>query len=69
MPENSFIIDNDMKNAGSLRQLSTNISFPGSPYKSTFYNILGHPLSKVAWTNLLDSDNILLDKKLSTYYD
>nr|ASG91950.1 maturase K [Rhachicallis americana] len=55
MLENSFLINNVIKKFDTLVPIITLI---GSLAKAKFCNLLGHPVSKVAWTDLSDSDII-----------
>nr|YP_009435483.1 maturase K [Lobelia sonderiana]ATG25485.1 maturase K [Lobelia sonderiana] len=55
MLENTFLIDNAMKKFDTIVPIIPMIS---SLAKAKFCNILGHPISKVVWIDLSDSDII-----------
>lgn len=55
MLENAFLIDNAMKKFDTIVPIMPLI---GSLAKSKFCNALGHPIGKVIWANLSDSDII-----------
>nr|YP_009570930.1 maturase K [Quintinia verdonii]QBC69528.1 maturase K [Quintinia verdonii]CAD22262.1 maturase [Quintinia verdonii] len=55
MLENSFLIDNAIKKFDTIVPI---IPLIGSLAKAKFCNILGHPISKVVWADLSDSDII-----------
>nr|YP_009570676.1 maturase K [Frankenia pulverulenta]QBC67690.1 maturase K [Frankenia pulverulenta] len=69
MLENSFIIDNAIKEFDTIVPMTSLI---GSLGKAKFCNVLGHPVSKPSWTDLSDSD--ILDRfgricrNISHYY-
>nr|ASY08292.1 maturase K [Croton sp. C BWvE-2017] len=71
MLENSFLIekDNTMKKLDTIVPI---IPLIGSLSKMKFCNAVGHPISKSAWTDSLDSDIIdrfvRICRKLSHYY-
>ncbi|KAJ8425427.1 hypothetical protein Cgig2_032227 [Carnegiea gigantea] len=51
MVENSFLVDNPIKKFDTIFRI---IPLVGSLAKAQFYNVLGHPISKLVWTDLLD---------------
>nr|YP_009556399.1 maturase K [Weigela japonica]QBC70867.1 maturase K [Weigela japonica] len=55
MLENAFLIDNAVKKFDTVVPI---IPLLGSLAKGKFCNVLGHPVSKVVWTDLSDSDII-----------
>nr|YP_009569832.1 maturase K [Microtea debilis]QBC68114.1 maturase K [Microtea debilis]QBE86462.1 maturase K [Microtea debilis] len=55
MLENSFLINNTIKKFDTVVPI---IPLIGSLAKAKFCNVLGHPISKPAWTDLSDSDII-----------
>nr|AMZ79798.1 maturase K [Diapensia himalaica] len=55
MLENSFLMGNAIKRFDSVVPI---IPLIGSLYKAQFCNVLGHPISKPAWSDLSDSDII-----------
>nr|YP_010330658.1 maturase K [Pilea dolichocarpa]UNY33797.1 maturase K [Pilea dolichocarpa] len=55
MLENSFIMDNAIKKIDTLIPI---ILMIGSLAKTKFCNVLGHPVSKVTWSDLSDFDII-----------
>nr|CBV65364.1 maturase K [Selenicereus vagans] len=69
MVENSFLIDNPIKKFDTIVRI---IPLVGSLAKAQFCNVLGHPISKSVWTDLLDSDIIdrfgRICRNLSHYY-
>nr|YP_009557299.1 maturase K [Halophytum ameghinoi]QBC72044.1 maturase K [Halophytum ameghinoi] len=69
MVENSFLIDNTIKKFDTIVRI---IPLVRSLAKSKFCNVLGHPISKSDWTDLLDSDIIdrfgRICRNLSHYY-
>nr|CBM40398.1 maturase K [Sesuvium portulacastrum] len=69
MFENSFLIDNTIKKFDTIVPI---IPLVGSLAKAKFCNVLGHPISKSAWTDLSDSDIIdrfgRICRNLSHYY-
>nr|YP_009462709.1 maturase K [Tetragonia tetragonoides]AUV65150.1 maturase K [Tetragonia tetragonoides] len=69
MLENSFLIDNTSKKFDTIVPI---IPLVGSLAKAKFCNVLGHPISKSAWTDLSDSDIIdrfgRICRNLSHYY-
>nr|CBV65628.1 maturase K [Mammillaria brandegeei] len=69
MVENSFLIDNRIKKFDTIVRI---IPLVGSLAKAKFCNVLGHPISKSVWTDLLDSDIIdrfgRICRNLSHYY-
>nr|ALL29014.1 maturase K [Corbichonia decumbens]QBE87794.1 maturase K [Corbichonia decumbens]CBL95192.1 maturase K [Corbichonia decumbens] len=69
MLENSFLIDNTIKKFDTIVPI---IPLVGSLAKAKFCNVLGHPISKSAWTDLSDSDIIdrfgRICRNLSHYY-
>nr|Q95EE5.1 RecName: Full=Maturase K; AltName: Full=Intron maturase [Grahamia bracteata]AAK19760.1 maturase K [Grahamia bracteata] len=69
MVENSFLIENTMKKFDTIVRI---IPLVGSLAKANFCNVLGHPISKSVWTDLLDSDIIdrfgCICRNLSHYY-
>nr|YP_009569496.1 maturase K [Portulaca pilosa]QBC69444.1 maturase K [Portulaca pilosa]CBM40400.1 maturase K [Portulaca pilosa] len=69
MVENSFLIDNTIKKFDTIVRI---IPLVGSLAKAKFCNVLGHPISKSVWTDLLDSDIIdrfgRISRNLSHYY-
>nr|YP_009563053.1 maturase K [Pterostyrax psilophyllus]YP_009563138.1 maturase K [Pterostyrax corymbosus]QAV58661.1 maturase K [Pterostyrax psilophyllus]QAV58746.1 maturase K [Pterostyrax corymbosus]QUT08715.1 maturase K [Pterostyrax corymbosus] len=69
MLENSFLIGNAIKKFDTLVPI---IPLIGSLYKEKFCNVLGHPISKPAWSDLSDSDIIdrfgRIYRNLSHYY-
>nr|CBV65636.1 maturase K [Pereskia aculeata] len=69
MVENSFLIDNPIKKFDTIVRI---IPLVGSLAKAKFCNVLGHPISKSVWTDLLDSDIIdrfgRICRNLSHYY-
>ncbi|KAK4717604.1 hypothetical protein R3W88_015942 [Solanum pinnatisectum] len=50
MLKNSFLINNPIKKFDTLLPI---ISLIGSLAKIHFYTVLGHPISKSIWSNLL----------------
>nr|CBV65577.1 maturase K [Mammillaria grahamii] len=69
MVANSFLIDNRIKKFDTIVRI---IPLVGSLAKAKFCNVLGHPISKSVWTDLLDSDIIdrfgRICRNLSHYY-
>nr|CBV65806.1 maturase K [Ariocarpus fissuratus] len=69
MVANSFLIDNRIKKFDTIVRI---IPLVGSLAKTNFCNVLGHPISKSVWTDLLDSDIIdrfgRICRNLSHYY-
>nr|SPP13321.1 maturase K [Celosia polystachia] len=69
MLENSFLLDNIIKKFDTIVPI---ITLVGSLAKAKFCNVLGHPISKSAWTDLSDSDIIdrfgRICRNLSHYY-
>nr|YP_009326094.1 maturase K [Oxyria sinensis]APD26323.1 maturase K [Oxyria sinensis]QKQ12767.1 maturase K [Oxyria digyna] len=69
MFENSFLIDNGIKEFETLVPLMPLIGFLA---KAKFCNVLGHPISKPVWAELSDSDIIRrfgrICRNLSHYY-
>nr|AEW43455.1 maturase K [Fagopyrum crispatifolium] len=69
MLENAFLIDNGIKKFEILVPI---MSLIGSLAKAKFCNVLGHPISKPAWSDLSDSDIIRrfgrMCRNLSHYY-
>nr|O47164.1 RecName: Full=Maturase K; AltName: Full=Intron maturase [Kalmia buxifolia]AAB93731.1 ribosomal maturase [Kalmia buxifolia] len=69
MIENSFLIENASKKFDTLMPITPMI---GSLSKAKFCNVLGHPMSKPAWSALSDSDIIerfgCIYRNLSHYY-
>nr|CBL95198.1 maturase K [Macarthuria australis] len=69
MLENSFLIDNTINKFDTIVPI---IPLVGSLAKAKFCNVLGHPMSKSAWTDLSDSDIIdrfgRICRNLSHYY-
>lgn len=69
MVENSFLIENTIKKFDTIVRI---IPLVGSLAKAKFCNVLGHPISKSVWTDLLDSDIIdrfgRICRNLSHYY-
>nr|QKM79278.1 maturase K [Clausia trichosepala] len=69
MLENSFLIDNVRIKLDSKIPISSII---GSLTKEKFCNVLGHPISKAAWTDSSDSDIlnrfVRICRNLSHYY-
>nr|ALL29015.1 maturase K [Lophiocarpus polystachyus] len=69
MLENGFLIDNTIKKFDTI---VPTIPLVGSLAKAKFCNVLGHPISKSAWTDLSDSDIIdrfgRICRNLSHYY-
>nr|CBV65659.1 maturase K [Mammillaria wrightii] len=69
MVANSFLIDNCIKKFDTIVRI---IPLVGSLAKAKFCNVLGHPISKSVWTDLLDSDIIdrfgRICRNLSHYY-
>nr|ABI51968.1 maturase K [Talinopsis frutescens] len=69
MVENSFLIDNTSKKFDTIVRI---IPLVGSLAKAKFCNILGQPISKSTWTDLVDSDIIdrfgRICRNLSHYY-
>nr|YP_004072443.1 maturase K [Corynocarpus laevigatus]ADO60291.1 maturase K [Corynocarpus laevigatus] len=69
MLENSFLIDNAMKNLDTLVPI---ITLLGSLAKAKFCNVLGHPISKLTWADSSDLDIIdrfvRICRNISHYY-
>nr|YP_009895556.1 maturase K [Draba verna]QKK42015.1 maturase K [Draba verna] len=69
MLENSYLIDNIRIELDSKIPISSII---GALAKDKFCNVLGHPISKAAWTDSLDSDIlnrfVRICRKISHYY-
>nr|AVD50333.1 maturase K [Persicaria virginiana]AVD50334.1 maturase K [Persicaria virginiana] len=69
MLENAFLIDNGIKKFETLVPI---MPLVGSLAKAKFCNVLGHPVSKPAWSDLSDSDIIRrfgrMCRNLSHYY-
>nr|YP_010977232.1 maturase K [Caroxylon orientale]WOA00374.1 maturase K [Caroxylon orientale] len=69
MLENSFLIENIMKKFDTIVPI---IPLVGLLAKAKFCNVLGHPISKSAWTDLSDSEIIdrfgHICRKFSHYY-
>nr|YP_010977320.1 maturase K [Caroxylon nitrarium]WOA00462.1 maturase K [Caroxylon nitrarium] len=69
MLENSFLIENIIKKFDTIVPI---IPLVGLLAKAKFCNVLGHPISKSAWTDLSDSEIIYrfgrICRKFSHYY-
>nr|YP_009569916.1 maturase K [Montia fontana]QBC68368.1 maturase K [Montia fontana] len=69
MVENAFLIDNTIKKFDTIVRI---IPLVGSLAKAKFCNVLGHPISKSAWTDLSDFNIIdrfgRIGRNLSHYY-
>nr|AAT28268.1 maturase K [Polycnemum verrucosum] len=69
MVENAFLIENISKKFDTIVPI---LPLVGSLAKAKFCNVLGHPISKSAWTDLSDSDIIdrfgRICRNLSHYY-